>query len=224
MGDWLVEDGATLDVRRPYAGDALPVDLGDHDGLVILGGSMGADDEATCPWLAQCKALVRGAVEEAVPVLGICLGHQVVAAALGGLVGPNPAGQQIGVLTVGWTEAARTDGLFAPLAHDVRAVQWNDDVVLEPPPGAVVLAETPTRELQAARFAASVWGVQWHPEVDADLIAVWADEDRERAVERGVDVDAYVAAVAEATDELRTAWRGLATGFWAQCQVAGGVA
>lgn len=213
MGEWLAEAGVALDVRRPHAGDALPTDLSRHLGMVVLGGSMGARDDAEHPWLTPTKGLIRTAVADGTPTLGICLGHQLAAVALGGEVGPNPGGQQIGVLDVGWTPAAREDVLFGPLSGPARAVQWNDDVVTRLPSGTVVLARTPAGELQAARFADRVWGVQWHPEAGEEIIRPWAENDRDRAVERGVDLDGYVAEVTAAREEQRRTWRGLATGF-----------
>jgi GMP synthase (glutamine-hydrolysing) len=213
IGEWLVEAGVTLDVRRPHAGDTLPEDLHEHAGMLVLGGSMGADDDADHDWLTPTKDLIRLAVETTTPTLGICLGHQLAAVALGGKVARNRGGQQIGVLDVGWTDAARDDLLLGPLSGPARAVQWNNDVVTELPDGAVVLARTPAGELQAARFAPSVWGVQWHPEAGEEIIRTWAEEDRDQAVERGVDLDAYVADVAAAHEEQRRTWRGLATGF-----------
>ena len=213
VGEWLVDAGVQLDVRRPYAGDTLPADLHEHTGMLVLGGSMGAHDDADHAWLAPTKDLVRAAVATGTPVLGICLGHQLAAVALGGQVGPNPGGQQIGVLDVGWTDLAHDDLLLGPLSAPARAVQWNNDVVVELPDATVVLARTAAGELQAARFAPYVWGVQWHPEAGADIIRTWAEEDRDRAYERGVDVDAYVADVAAAEEEQRRTWRGLATGF-----------
>ena len=70
VGDWLVEAGCALDVRRPYAGDELPADLSGHDALMVLGGSMGAHDDADHPWLTPTKALVRNAVATSTPTLG----------------------------------------------------------------------------------------------------------------------------------------------------------
>ena len=225
IGEWLAEAGADLDVRRPYAGDDLPGDLTGHAGMVVLGGEMGAGDDETYAWLTDVKRLVVAAAADRTPVLGICLGHQLAAAALGGEVGPNPLGQQIGVLDVGWTDAALDDALFGKLAargRDLPAVQWNNDVVTRLPEGAVTLAHTTRDELQAARLAPAVWGVQWHPEAGEEIIRPWADHDRDDAVERGVDVDAYVADVVAARDRLRATWRLLADRFAEICREADG--
>jgi GMP synthase (glutamine-hydrolysing) len=225
IGEWLAEAGADLDVRRPYAGDDLPGDLTGHAGMVVLGGEMGAGDDETYGWLTDVKRLVVTAVADRTPVLGICLGHQLAAVALGGEVGPNPLGQQIGVLDVGWTDAALDDALFGKLAargRDLPAVQWNNDVVTRLPDGAVDLAHTTRDELQAARLAPGVWGVQWHPEAGEEIIRPWADHDRDDAVERGVDVDAYVADVVAARDRLRATWRLLADRFAEICREADG--
>ena len=213
LGEWLSEVGCVLDVRRPYAGDALPDDLADHRSMVVLGGSMDADSDREFPWLTDVKQLVREAADTGVPVLGICLGHQVAAVALGGVVGRNPGGQQLGVLEVGWRDAARGDALFGTLSTSRAAVQWNNDIVLTPPPGAEILAIASTGEIQAARFAPSVWGVQWHPEVGVDIVSAWADSDRDAIHERGLDVDVYLAAIAGAHDVLRAGWRPLAEAF-----------
>ncbi len=225
LGEWLVEAGTPLDVRRPYAGDPLPERLDGHAGMLVLGGEMGAYDDAEHPWLTEVKRLVRGAVDDGTPVLGVCLGLQVSAVALGGEVAPAPGGQQIGVLEVGWTPAAYGDRLLGPVAarDDSPAVQWNNDVVVRLPEGAVDLAHTPDGLLQAARLAPAVWGVQWHPEAGEEIIRPWADHDRDDAVERGVDVDAYVDDVAAARGRLRDTWRVLAVGFASVCLDRAGV-
>lgn len=220
MREWLGEAGAEVDVRRPYAGDVLPGDLAGHSGMLVLGGEMGAYDDADHAWLADVKRLASGAVHDATPVLGICLGLQLVAVALGGEVRRAPRGQQIGVLDVGWTAAAYDDPLLGAVAArgDAPAVQWNNDVVTRLPEGAVDLAHTGHGELQAARFAPSVWGVQWHPEAGEEIIRPWADNDRDDAVSRGIDVDAYVDDVAAAGNRLRATWRLLAEAFAALCR------
>lgn len=224
MGEWLAEAGLAIDVRRPYAGDSLPSGLADHCGLLVLGGEMGAYDDADHPWLSNVKELCRSAVAHGTPLLGICLGHQLVAVALGGEVAPAARGQQIGVLRAGWTAAAKEDRLFGSVAalDDAPAVQWNNDVVTRLPEGAVDLAHTEHGELQAARFAPSVWGVQWHPEAGEEIIGPWADHDRDDAVERGVDVYAYLADVAAARDRLRSTGRVLADSFARVCRASAG--
>jgi GMP synthase (glutamine-hydrolysing) len=213
IGEWLTEAGCEIDVRRPYTGDDLPEDLDDHRSLVVLGGSMDAYSDDRCPWLTEVKQLVRRAAEVRVPTLGICLGHQLAAVALGGAVHTNPRGQQIGVLELGWEPLAAHDPLLAAVRSARAAVQWNNDVVSIPPAGSEILARTPSGELQAARFAATVWGVQSHPEAGEEIVSLWAENDRDSAAERGVDVDEYVAEVAAAREELRSAWQPLAVRF-----------
>ncbi len=217
VGDWLVDADATLDVRRPFAGEELPSTLSDHAGLVVLGGSMGADDDADHAWLTPTKELIREAAAQQVPAWGICLGHQLVAVALGGQVGRNPRGQQIGVLDVGWTDAE--EPLFAEVPRPSPAVQWNNDIVTVMPEGAIVLARTPAGEVQAARFAPTVWGVQWHPEAGRDVVRPWADDDRDGAIERGVDVEEYVNQVSAAEAALRATWQPLTAAFVARTRI-----
>lgn len=212
MGTWLEEAGCALDVRRPYSGDELP-GLAAYDGLLILGGPMGADDDAKHAWLGPVKDLVREAQGSGLPTLGICLGHQLIASALGGRVERNPRGQQVGLIPLGWTEATVGDPLLGPLASPRRGVQWNDDIVTALPDGATLLAETAYGEVQAVRYAPAMWGVQLHPEVDAATLQPWADEDRGSHETRGIDTDRLLRDIDAARAELDDAWRPLAAGF-----------
>jgi GMP synthase (glutamine-hydrolysing) len=211
FGDWLTASGVALDVRRPYAGDPLPADLAGHDGLLVLGGSMGAGDDAQFGWLGPTRELVGIAARDEVPALGICLGHQLVAVALGGSVVVNPHGQQLGLVDLGWLPEAGSDPLFSRAGTPKRGAQWNSDVVAVLPEGAVPLARTGRGELQAARFAPTVWGVQLHPEADEHVIGPWADHDR--ALHPPGVVDDALAAIAAAHDELEASWRPLAEAF-----------
>ncbi len=213
FGSWLEEAGASLEVCHPYAGDAVPT-LDGYAGLLVMGGAMSANDDEVLDWIGPVKELLRDAVAEGVPTLGICLGHQLLGAALGGTVTPNPRGQQVGLLDVGWTDAAGEDRLFGALATPRRGVQWNDDLVVEPPPGAVVLAQTEHGEVQAMRFGPVAWGVQLHPEVDETVVATWVtDTERTALAARGVDADRLLREIKEARAELDHAWAPLAAGF-----------
>jgi GMP synthase (glutamine-hydrolysing) len=208
VGRWLLEAGCELDVRRPYAGDPLPADVSDHDVLLVLGGSMGANDDADHPWLPATRSLIRVAAERRTPTLGICLGHQLVAVALGGVVRPNPRGQMLGLLPMGWVDGVRDDALMgAAISADV-GVFWNDDVVVDAPDGTTVLARTPVGEIQVARFAPTVWGVQLHPEVDEGILRAWAEEDPDRYA-AGV-VDDVLARISAARNDLDAGWRPMA--------------
>ena len=213
FGDWLEEAGCTLEVVHPYAGDPVPT-LDGYAGLLVMGGAMGANDDEVLDWIGPVKELIRDAVSEGVPTLGICLGHQLMGAALGGRVTPNPRGQQVGLIPVGWTDAAAGDRLFGGLATPRRGVQWNYDLLVEPPAEAVVLAQTPEGEVQVARFGPNAWGVQLHPEVDETIVGTWVtDSERGELADRGLDADALLGEIKEAREELDHAWAPLAAGF-----------
>lgn len=216
LGGWLAEGGCVLEVVRCDLGERLPQSLAGYAGLVVLGGAMGAYDDAQVPWLGQTKALLREAADRDLPTLGICLGHQLLAVANGGRV--EVAGvHQGGVTPVSATAAAAQDPLFAGLSGDALAVHWNQDVVLEPPPGAVVLA-TSAAGVQGFRLGERVWGVQFHPEVDLATVTGWAEQD----VAAGrVDAEAVrrrLADIAETDDAVRATWGPFVRRFAEQTQ------
>ena len=223
VGEWLTEEGLRLDVRHPYAGDPLPEDLRGHDGLLVLGGQMGANDDDAYPWLTPTKALIRLGAARGVPVLGICLGHQLAAAALGGEVVVNPTGPRRGVLATSWAEGAGEDPLLGSCGD--TAVFWHHDVVTRLPEGTRVLARAQTGELLAARYAPTVWGVQCHPEARPEIVTGWADKDRALAESTAEvdEVDRALSAVTDAEDTLERSWRPLAAGFADQVRLRTGV-
>jgi GMP synthase (glutamine-hydrolysing) len=213
FGEALRDRGCPLTVATPYDGSPLP-GLDGFAGLLVLGGAVDSWDDEAAPWLPGTRELVRRAEREGIPGLGICLGHQIAAHALGGKPGRNPAGRTISVEPVGWLPAVASDPVFAPAAEAHRAVHWNRDVVLALPPDAELLARSQDGAVQAARFGRSVWGIQSHPEVDAAIVADWLEEewdalDDEERKARGALVDQ----VSSEEQSLRAAWLPLAESF-----------
>ena len=207
VGEWLLEAGAELDLRRPHAGEPLPAYLADHDAFVVLGGSMDAWDDEGHPWLPDVRVLVHDAVDRAVPTFGICLGHQLATLALGGSVARNPAGDTLAVQPVGWVPGASADPLLGAVAGAPWGLHWNRDVVTALPPGASVLARSPDGAVQAARLAPTVWGVQTHPEVSPEILRAWVREEGAPYREAGIDLDALVTECEERETELAAGWR-----------------
>lgn len=208
LGDWLGAAGVELDVLLAHRRHDIPVALTEHDGLVVLGGAMGALDDDVAPWLPAVRSLIAGTVGAGLPFLGICLGHQLGAAALGGTVRPNPAGQAGGVTPWGPTPAGRDDPLLAGVRDGAPCVQWNGDIVVDLPPGATVLARSPDGAIQAARYGRCAWGVQPHPEVTAAIFRSWTTDQPGAATPRpdGIDIHTAARAIEDRSGELAREW------------------
>ena len=140
FGPWLEEAGARLHVVRPYAGDQVP-DTVDADGLVVLGGDMGAHDDAGHPWLADVRTLMNSSVDRDVPTLGICLGGQILATARGGTVARGTAGMESGVIEVTARTEALADELMRDLPWPILQGSMHRDAITDLPPTAIWLAE-----------------------------------------------------------------------------------
>jgi len=141
-------------------------------GIVVMGGAMGAYEEQAHPWLIAEKRLIAEAVAAGRPYWGVCLGAQLLAAALGARVGPGPE-PELGVLSVRLTAAARSDPVFAGAPEQFVTLQWHGDTY-ELPDGAVRLAESDLYEQQAF-VAGRAYGVQFHLEVDSALTREWVE-------------------------------------------------
>ncbi len=170
---WLAEGGWVLEVRDVERGDGLPESLGGYDALVVLGGFMSVHDREQYPHLARTEDLLRQAVARDVPVLGLCLGGQLLASALGGRVTRNPV-REIGPDRVTLTAAGRADPLFAGCPAELPVFQWHGETFAELPPGAVWLASSPACRHQAFRVGRRAYGLQFHFEVTEEMVADWA--------------------------------------------------
>lgn len=118
-------------------------------------------------WSERTADWLREAMQRRLPLLGICYGHQLLAQALGGEVGDNPAGREMGTVDVESLPPANDDRLFAGLPACFRAQATHQQTVLRPPEGSVVLARSALDSCQAFRCGERAWGVQFHPEFSA---------------------------------------------------------
>ena len=150
-------------------GQPLP-DWRGFDGIIAMGGPMGAYEDERHPWLVQERRLIAEAVRAGAPFWGVCLGAQLLAASLGAKVAPGPE-PEIGVLEVALTPEGAVDPVFGLAPATFRALQWHSDT-FELPAGAVRLARSEAYENQAFRIGRA-YAVQFHIEIGGELAAEW---------------------------------------------------
>lgn len=161
-------------VHHPYRGDLLP-EPSQIPALIVLGGAMGAHDDARHLFLGDLKNLIRQVVAARIPYLGICLGGQLLAAALGAEV-VSGRWEELGVLPVSLTAEGRNDGLLSGITENFTSFQWHHDS-FDIPTGGVLLASSDACPHQAFRVGETAWGLQFHPEVTGKIIRDWCAWD-----------------------------------------------
>ena len=202
----LIKTGCTINEIIPKHGDfedwfaaglgvpdLLQIDVFRHQPLpgpenlaaIVITGSP-AMVSAKLDWSEHTAQWLRQAVQTGIPVLGVCYGHQLLAHALGGVAGPNPAGRQIGTVVAQLIDNIEDDPLLGHLPRTFSAQTSHSEAVLQLPPGARRLATSPLDDNFAIRFAKNAWGVQFHPEflapVAADYIRCRADALRDEGL------------------------------------------
>ncbi|MDZ4818816.1 MAG: gamma-glutamyl-gamma-aminobutyrate hydrolase family protein [Planctomycetota bacterium] len=165
-----------IDVLKPGALADLDREriLDDSAGLVILGGPMNVDQTEQFPALAEELHWIRSAIEQQLPVLGICLGSQLLAKALGAKVYPNKT-KEIGWYPLDLTDAGMIDPLFVGSARQETVFQWHGDT-FDLPDGSRLLATSPVCRAQAFGYGANAYGLQFHMEVSTDMVETWLEE------------------------------------------------
>jgi GMP synthase (glutamine-hydrolysing) len=212
--------GVFSEVMRDRGVEQVPVELDENeplpewrefDAVLAMGGPMGAVDDAEHPWLAPEKQLVREAVDEGRPFLGVCLGVQLLAAALDAPVYPAER-PEVGLLPVELTPEGRDEPLFAGVEEPLVSLQWHGDT-FDLPAGATLLARSPLVTNQAFRAAERAYGVQFHLEVTGEMAREWAKVpayQRSLADTLGEEEGArFIADVERRADELHPAARRL---------------
>lgn len=214
VGEWLAHVGIDVRVIRADLGEAVPTRLPeDVDGLISMGGGMGANDDEIAPWLPDERALLRDATQRGIPVFGICLGGQLLAAANGGVVERGPVAE-IGLSWIDRTEAAQVDPVVRSIlpARNGRipAAQWHQDQVAVLPEGATLLLTNDACRVQGYRIGECAYGVQLHPELDGELFTQWLHYPDDASDNAGIDLEAAAREVSECSDDLVAAWAPMA--------------
>ncbi len=182
-------DGVAVEVTHTYRGEPVPATATGIDGLVVMGGPMGVYEADRHPSLNSERRLLESALGRGVPVLGVCLGSQLLAAALGARVEKGPE-REIGWYPVTLEPAAREDPLFAPLPGSFHALHWHGDV-FELPRGAVRLARSERTATQAFRHG-KAWGLLFHAEITSRQVAEMAAAFEAELEEAEVTTDALL--------------------------------
>jgi GMP synthase (glutamine-hydrolysing) len=203
-GEWGVHDVRTSDALPPLEG---------VDAFVMTGSPSSVTERA--PWMLRAEQYVRAIVAAKVPFLGICFGHQILGQALGGHVAKNPRGRELGTVAVERGAATDTEALFVGVPRGFDANASHVDSVVRLPGDGRVLASTALDPNAAFAIGERVWGVQFHPEFDGDIVRGYVCARADRMREEGLDPDAALARANDAThgrEVLRNFARACALG------------
>lgn len=171
MGQLLQSQGYELDIRCPALGESLPESLDQHEATVIFGGPMSANDDQTLPFIRTELDWIPVVLDAGKPLLGICLGAQLLARVLGAIVAPHPQDlREIGYFPIHPTLSGQ-----GPLGQPMQVYHWHREG-FELPDGAVLLAGGDTFRHQAFRYGETAYGLQFHPEITQDLIRLWTSK------------------------------------------------
>jgi GMP synthase-like glutamine amidotransferase len=195
-------------IHHPYRNGYLP-EPEQISALIVMGGAMGANDDSRHPFLTDLKNLVRAVVATRIPYLGVCLGGQLLAAAMGAKVVSN-RWEESGMLPVNLTEQGKNDRLFKGIPELFSSFQWHHDS-FDIPVGGILLASSVTCPHQAFRVGACAWGTQFHPEVTEAIIRDWCAWD----ISTSVRVEELVTAFKAETESYLSTSRQLVRNFLA---------
>lgn len=207
LESWLATGGVGLRTVAAYAGEPVPTAPDGYAGVICLGGPMGVADDQRARWLPDLRRLLTATLEADRPLLGVCLGAQLLAAAAGGLVETGTAGPELGLGEVDLCPGAADDPLLAGVPSPAGVVQWHWDAVSRLPVGAVPLARSTAYPHQAFRLGQRAWGLQFHVETTLPMLAQWAQDDAGPVRAAGLDPVSLVGEVAEHDALLRAQWR-----------------
>lgn len=186
--DW-IRAGLNMDefqaqVCHVEAGESLP-SVDEIHGVVVTGSIRMVTERLE--WSERTASWLRGAVAAGQPILGICYGHQLLAHALGGTVAPDPRGREIGTVAIHLTDAAARDPLLGGCSNPLPTQVTHSESVVALPEGAVLLGSSDHTPIHAFRFGDRAWGVQFHPEFDAEVLHSYVRERAEVLRSEGLE-------------------------------------
>ena len=205
VAEWLEEIGFTTRTIKAFDGETIPTELdSDICAVIPLGGAMNAMQDNEYPWLAVEKALIKKSVDADLPVLGICLGAQLLGAALGGTISRLDS-NEIGIYEINQV----ADDAIMNVGKSAPTTQWHEDYVSILPTGATLIADSPQCPTQIFKVGTLSYGLQCHPEADASIVALWeAKPDNAFKNFDGAAADATVASMVKSREgDLATTWK-----------------
>jgi GMP synthase (glutamine-hydrolysing) len=181
---------------RVDKGQSVPASMKGAGGLIVMGGPMGVYQTDRYPWLRDEMRLIEDAMKSNLPVLGVCLGAQILAATLGAKVERNPNGKEIGWHPIRLSDSAKDDRLMRGLPATMTPFHWHGDI-FELPPGAASLASSDKTPCQAFRHGDKIYGLQFHFEVTGEGVAAMADAFAKDLARENIPADRMIAQAAE---------------------------
>lgn len=209
IGERLRVASAQITVAGPHLSEPVPETLEHYDGLIVLGGAMGPLEDEVAPWLPGVRSLIQQSLDTEVPMLGICLGAQLLATVAGSAVAPIDDGPEVGLATLHLTEAGSEDPLLGGLVADeiIRALEWHWLEAKSLPAGSTPLITNSACTNQAFRIGRVAWGLQFHLEALTYTAETWSQETATDLKKLGIDGERdIISPVREHEPELRGQW------------------
>lgn len=201
--DWIAHiagwSRAEYAVVAVYLGEELPPTK-DVGSVVITGSGSMVDSKAL--WIEECANWLVRASRLSIPILGICFGHQLLAHALGGFVANNPRGVEVGSVTIQLTDNAAGDPLFKALPTSFSANVSHMQSVIKLPVGANLLAYSDLESVQAFSYGTCLWGIQFHPEFDGEIVKHYIHKFGDQLIEEGRDIVPLLASTRDSAESL----------------------
>lgn len=185
LGEIMARAGLSFKICHPYAGESLPQSLEEFAGVALGGGSQSVCELEKYSYLKAEAELVKSASDLGKPVLGLCLGAQIMALALGGNV--HRAGKrEIGFFPVTFSPASRSDPLLHGLPNSMTPIHWHEDVIELPASGTTLLGSSELTPTQIFRCGSGMYGLQFHLEMTLELLEEWLADSGKYLMDLGI--------------------------------------